>query len=142
MNKLLAENLYKALKQVKRTKIHPLPVLNHAKLEFSNGELTITTTDLDEPITVKCPCILNEEWSTCVLMVHKCDVVIGYYAGYGTAKTANHKLYPFLDYIKVMAEDKAVLGFEFIENTETMIITSGRSRTEFKCLDALEFPSR
>lgn len=134
-NKLLAENLYKALKEVKCTKVHSMPVLNHAKLDFSNGELTITTTDLENTITVKCTCRLNEEWSTCVPMV---NIYKELYPNKSVKKS--YKYYPFIDYIKVMAEDKAVLDFIFNPNVQILTIKSGRSTTEFKCLDAMEFP--
>jgi DNA polymerase III sliding clamp (beta) subunit (PCNA family) len=135
-NKILAENLFKSLKEVKRTKIHSLPVLNYALLDFSNGELHITTTDLEDTITVKCPCRLDEEFSTCVLMVHKVNDL---YPN-GRIK-ASYKYYPFLDYIKVMAEDNAVLEFTFNPDVQILAIKSGRSTTEFKCLDAMEFPT-
>jgi DNA polymerase III sliding clamp (beta) subunit (PCNA family) len=140
MNTVLAENLYKSLKEVKRTTIHSLPVLNHAKLEFSNGELLVTTTDLEKPITAKCAARVESEWSTCVPMVHKCEVITGYTCGRGEI-TAKHKLYPFLDYIKVMAEYKEVLELEFLPDIQILVIHCGKSRSEFKCIDAMEFPA-
>ena len=43
---------------------------------------------------------------------------------------------------KVLAEGfDDVLEFEFLENTQTLVIRHGTSRTEFKCLDAMEFPA-
>ena len=142
MNVVLAENLYQALKQVKRTNIHALPVLNHVKMEFTNGELYLTTTNLDKPLQSKCACRINEEWSTCVLMVHKIEEVIGYMAGYGVPIYAKHKAYPFFDFVKLHAEYKDVLLMEFIPETQMLIISvqGERSKSEFKCLDAMEFP--
>lgn len=141
MNKVLAVNLYKALKNVKRTKISSLPVLNHAKMQFTNGELIVTTTDLENPVQEKVSCILNEEWSTCVLMVHKVET--GHDEnGYTHKIGKTYKYYPFLDFVKLHAEYQDVLEFTF--NPEVQIMTvrvqGERNTTEFKCMDALEFP--
>jgi hypothetical protein len=140
MNTVLAENLYKSLKAVKRTTIHSLPVLNYAKLEFSNGELLVTTTDLEKPITAKCAARVESEWSTCIPMVNK-----------WTDKhwdkfkerwvTESHKYYPFHDFVKVMAEYQEVLELEFLPDVQILVIHCGKSRSEFKCLDAMEFPA-
>lgn len=137
MNRLLSENLYKALKKVKQTKIHKyIPVNNYAKLEFKNGELVITTLNIDtnELSEVKCPCILEEEWSTCVPMQSKIDVS-------NTYRPIWHKVYPFMDFIEVCAEYKDVLEFTF--NPEIQILTikvqGERNKTEFKCIDTIEF---
>jgi hypothetical protein len=139
MNRILSENLYKALKQVKQTKIHKtLHFMNFEKLEFSNGELTITTLDADtfEPSQVKCSCIMEEEWSTCVPMQKKIDVS-------DTRRPVWHKVYPFMDFIKVVAEYKDVLEFTFDPKIQTLKIKiqGERSVTEFKCIDAQEFPA-
>lgn len=137
-NKVLSEKLYKALKEVKITKIHSLPVLNHAKLEFFNGELTITTSDLDNYYTVKVPCIVNREFSTCVPMVHNYEK----YSPYHSRVHHTCKAYPFMDFIRVCAEYKDVLEFEFNPQIQvlTIKVQGERSVTEFKCIDAMEFP--
>lgn len=137
MNRVLAKNLYRALKEVKNTKIVKIPILNHAKLEFVNGELLLTSTDLDTTKYSKCSCILEEEWTTCVPMQSKIDVS-------NTHKPRWNKTYPFMDFIKVCAEYDDVLEFTF--NPEIQVVTikvkGERSITEFKCIDAEEFPQR
>ena len=135
MNRVLATNLYKSLKEVKRTKIHSLPVLNYAKLEFTNGELIITSTDLEKPLQSKCPSIMEEEWSTCVPMQTKIDVS-------NTYRPVYHKVYPFMDFVKVCAEYEDVLELTFNPQIQvlTIKIRGERSITEFKCIDAEEFP--
>ena len=137
MNKVLSENLYKALKEVKQTKISKyVPVYNHAKLEFTNGELLITTINPEtkESSQVRCPCILEEEFSTCVPMQSKIDVS-------NTYRPVWHKVYPFMDFVKVCAEYKDVLEFTFNPQIQTLTIKvqGERSYTEFKCIDAQEF---
>jgi DNA polymerase III sliding clamp (beta) subunit (PCNA family) len=145
MNRVLAENLYKALKEVKRTKTHTLPILNHAKLEFTNGELIITSTDLEKSLQSKCPSIMEEEWTTCVPMVHEVETQHDKNgnARYYYDKGHIFKYYPFLDFVKVCAEYKDVLEFTFNPQTQTVTIKiqGERSNTEFKCMDAQEFPA-
>lgn len=133
-NRILAVNLYNALKEVKYTKMHSLPILNHVLLDFSNGELHLTTTDLETKKESTAPCRMNEEFKVCINMITKCDVS-------NTYKPHWKKFYPFLDYIKLLAEWEEVLDFEYQENICTLVITHGRTRTEFKCMDAREFPS-
>lgn len=135
MNKVLAVNLYKALKKVKKTKMSTLPILNHAKMEFSKGELTVTTTDLENPVQEKVSCILNEEWVTCVNMITRCDTS-------NTYKSHWQKFYPFLDFVKLHAEYNDVLEFTFNPGIQMMYvkIQGERSQAEFKCMDAQEFP--
>lgn len=125
MNRVLAENLYAALKQVKRTSIHSLPVLNYIRLRFFYGELHLTTTDLENFLTAKCACQLNEEWATCVPMVHR---------------VTRRTFYPFIDYIKVMMGCADVLDLSFDPSIQILTVSAGTSRAEFKCLDAQEFP--
>lgn len=139
-NKVLAENLYKALKQVKRTKLYALPVLNHVRLAFVNGEIELTTTDLDTVSKSKCASIMNEEWSTCVPLMLRANTHHDEH-GNQTRKEHKYKYYPFLDYVKVHAEYQDVLEMEFNPDLQILTITCGRSKTEFKCLDAQEFPS-
>jgi len=137
MNKTLSENLYEGLKKVKITKVNKyLPVLNYAKLEFSNGELTITTTDLENSYIAKVPCIMNDEFSTCVPMQTRIDVS-------KTRCPVYHKIYPFMDFIEVCAEYRDVLEFTFDPKIQilTIKVQGERSITEFKCIDAEEFPA-
>ena len=142
MNKVLAVNLHKALKQVKITEVSESPILNHAKFEFSNGRLKITTTDLQEVYTAECSCILNEEWATCVPMVHKCKT--GHDSKGNTSyRSHTFKYYPFLDFVGICAEYKDVLEFTFDPTMQIMTVKvqGERSTTTFKCLDIQEFPA-
>lgn len=136
MNKILAVNLYKSLKEVKRTKMSTLPILNHIKMQFTNGELVITSTDLETSSQAKCPAIMNEEWETCVNMIVKCDTS-------NTIVAHWHKFYPFLDFVKLHAEYEDVLEFTFNPDIQMMYIKiqGERSQAEFKCMDAMEFPA-
>lgn len=142
MNKVLAVNLYKTLKEVKRTKMSSLPILNHAKMQFTNGELIVTSTDLETALQAKCPAIMNEEWETCVNMVHKIET--GHDENGYTHKIGNtYKYYPFLDFVKLHAEYQDVLELTFNPEIQMMTIKvqGERSTSEFKCMDALEFPA-
>lgn len=140
--RVLTENLYKAVKAVKRTELSSLPVLNHAWLRTENGYLVISTHDLETPLTVHCAARVNEDFSTCVLMVHKKEVVTGYKISFGTTieMTGKHKFYPFFDYLKVMAKQEPVLDLFFDPSVQLLTIKAGTSTTVFKCLDAQEFP--
>lgn len=131
--RVLTENLYKAVKAVKRTELSSLPVLNYAWLRTENGNLSISTHDLEKPITERCAARVNKDFSTCILMVHKCEV-------WDNGKDRKLKFYPFLDYLKVMAEQEAVLDLFFDPALQILTIKAGTSKTEFKCLDAQEFP--
>lgn len=127
MNRVLATDLYKALKKVKITKISASPILNHARIEFINGELLLTSTDLENTFESKCACILEEEWATCVPM---------------QGKKNNYKVYPFLDFIKVCAGYNDLLAFTFDPKIQviTIKVVGERSITTFKCMDSVEFP--
>lgn len=141
MNRVLATNLYKALKEIKQTQIHKtLPVLNYAKLEFTDGELVITSTNLEEFKVSKCPAIMNDEWSTCVLMVN--NYTWWEPRLYSWSKEHHCKGYPFLEFVKLHAEYEDVLELTFNPNIQilTVKVQGERSVTEFKCLDAQEFP--
>lgn len=135
MNKVLAGNLYKALKKVKITTISKTPVLNHARLDFADGELLITSTNLEKTFQEKVSCILEEEWSTCVNMVNRVDVS-------DTRVPRWYKFYPFIDFAKVHAEYKDVLLFSFDEKVQIMTVQvrGEKSKFEFKCIDVAEFP--
>jgi hypothetical protein len=137
--RVLTENLYKAVKAVKRTELSSLPALNHAWLRTENGNLAISTHDLETPITAHCAARVNENFSTCVLMVHKMEVVTGYVYGGGEI-VGKRKLYPLLDYLKVMAEQEPVLDLFFDPSLQLLTIKAGTSTTVFRCLDAQEFP--
>ena len=137
MNTVLAENLYQAIKSVKQTEFSSLPVLNHVKIEFKEGWLHVTKTDLENTLQAKCAARVEQEFSTCVPMIVK----VSYYdTSKKSAPKVTRKYYPFLDYLRVMAEYKEVLEIEFIENIQTLVIYCGKSKTEFRCIDSSEFP--
>jgi len=135
MNTVLSVDLYNALKKVKITKISKIPVLNHVHLEFINGELLLTSTDLENTKKSKCPCCIEEEWSTCLPMQSKIDVSTTY-------KPVWHKVYTFMDFVEVCAEYKDILEFTFEPKIQTVTIKvrGERNTSTFKCIDSLEFP--
>ena len=139
MNKVLAVNLHKAFKQVKITQVSDSPILNHAKFEFSNGWLVITTADLQKSYQTQCPCILDEEWATGVLMVHEITACFGV----NNRKKSTRKFYPFFDFISLAAQYEDVLEFTFDPALQIMKVKvqGERSTTTFKCLDIQEFPA-
>jgi len=137
MIQILAENLYKAVKAVKITEVSHLPVLNHARLKIdeSTGYLTVTTTDLERPQTEKVSCRWDAPFETCVPMVHKCETNPN-----GCGETTTRKFYPFLDWLKVMAEYKEVLTMTLDEKTQITTVKAGNTRATFKCMDAGDYP--
>jgi hypothetical protein len=144
-----ATDLYKAANQVKRTEFwKTLPVLNHALLQLTDEGLKITTyaflpADKGSEKTKKDVKTSDpvrywgngERWSTCVPMVNSVTNDLGYH------RKSTHKYHPFIDWLKVAAEYKDTLELEFVEQIQTLRIKSGKTITEFKCLDAQEFPS-
>ncbi len=140
MNRVLSDKLYKSLKDVKISKPHKLPVLNYAKLEFLNGELIITTTDLEEIFISRVPCIVEEEFSTCVPMLIE---VTGKWSYNCNSRKSTRKFYPFIGFVKVCAEYKDVLEFSFNAGTQilTIKVQGERSVTEFKCIHTDKFPA-
>ena len=136
-----AKDLYNAAKNVKQTEIQPLPILNHARLSLTDDGLKITTARLtDEGIKSKTDGAHfwgnGERWETCVPMVHMVECTPNGYRG----ATSKRKFYPFLDWLRVMAEFKETLEMEFNPSVQILTIRAGGSRTEFKCIDAQEFP--
>ena len=79
---------------------------------------------------------MEEEWSTYVPMQSEIDVS-------NTYRPVWHKVYPFMDFVEVCAEYEDVLELTF--NPQIQILTikvqGERSITEFKCIDAQEFPT-
>lgn len=139
MIKILASELYKAVKAVKRTDYSHMPVLNYALLKITDdGYLTVTTTNLEKPLTAKASCIWDEPLETCAPMILKKKNKVGYNR---SAKETLHTYYPFMDWLKVMAEYKELLVIEHDKRTENLTIKAGSSRTTFKCIDAQEFPA-
>jgi DNA polymerase III sliding clamp (beta) subunit (PCNA family) len=133
--KIQATELYKAVKAVKRTEFSPtLLILNHARIRLTDEGMKITTTDLEKSLTETVHFWGNgDRWETCVPMINKTKS-----GDYRHEKI--HKFYPFLDWLKVAAEYKETLELEFVENIQLLKIKAGASRTEFKCIDAQEFP--
>lgn len=129
-----ATDLYKAVKAVKRTEYSRLPVLNHARIRLTDEGMKITTTDLEKPLTETVHFWGNgERWETCVPMINR--IKSGPYRD-----ERIHKYYPFADSLKVAAEYRETLELEFIEKIQLLRIKAGTSITEFKCIDAQEFP--
>jgi hypothetical protein len=136
MNRVRAKNLLNALKEVKITKISKTPILNHARLQFEDGYLVMTSTDMGEVYQAKCPAIMDEEWATCVPMQNKIDISPTY-------RPQWKKVYPFMDFVAVCAEYDDVLELTFEPTIQilTIKVQGERSTSEFKCLHVREFPS-
>lgn len=140
MIQILASELYKAVKAVKTSNYSSLPVLNHARMRIDDesGYLTVTTTDLETPRTAKASCRWDDVLDVCVPMIVKTKNKVGYNRN---AKVTTHTYYPFVDWLKVMAEYKELLTIELDQKTMTLKASTKNSRTYFKCMDAQEFPA-
>lgn len=141
MIQISARELYEAAKNVKQTEIQPLPILNHARIRLTDDGLKITTARLtDDGLKAETDGAHfwgnGERWETCVPMVHKVETTPH---GYRGAKQVR-KLYPFLDWLKVMAEYRETLEIDFDPKVQIITIRAGASRTQFKCINAMEFP--
>jgi hypothetical protein len=136
---VLAENLYKAAKEVKVTTSGQFPVLNYARLSAENGAVILTTAQLtNDGFKAKratCSARVNEEFSTCFPMYNK---VTWDERGQKRQVTTH----PFLDWLRVMAEYKEVLTLALDPVCQIVTVTTrdGKSTTAWKCLDAQEFP--
>lgn len=129
MIRTLAVNLHKAARAVylpagKRGRT--IPILAAVRLRFVNGEIELSSYDLDKgaTITETAPAVWDgETWETCIPMK------------------------PLRDWLAVVAKYKEVLTLQFdpsvqvIQFTTDPRVTGTRSKTEFKCLDAREFPA-
>jgi hypothetical protein len=131
--KILANDLYKALKSVKITDYNKyLPVLNHVFFCVEDGCVHLFTTNLEDVRYARTGCISgNENWSTCVLMVSK-------YMNWKSQKNTFLKGYPLLDFIKICEDD--LLEFNFEPETQLLKITGKNYHTVFKCIVGEEFP--
>lgn len=124
---ILSTTAYNAARKVKqaRKQTYGLPVLDCIHLYHHEGRFGMTTTNLDKPLTEYIPCLWHgETWETCV------------------------PARPFIDWLKATQpnkEDKAYhrserMELDFCPITQTLKITAGNTRAEFKCIDAQEFP--
>jgi len=135
-NAVLAENLFAAVKEVKITKKSSFPILNHARMTVRDNEITLTTTDLENVRIGKCRARTEEPFETCVPMYLHTQCFI---QGKGYKPITTH---PFFDWCKVMNQcGYNILALNFDPRTQILTITTSNSRTEFKCLDAQEFPA-
>lgn len=131
MTRTLATNLYQAAKltYIPASKMNKeakqLPIMHHARLRVKNGVVEITTIDTTgetwELVTETAPARTDEEFETLVPMR------------------------PLRDWLGVTAKYKSVLVLSLDTRTQTLTVKEeselAPSRTEFKCIDALEFPS-
>ena len=128
MTTVLCTNLFEAARKVKRTlpkNLKSLPVLSCIHLYHHDGNLGLTTTDLEKPLTEYVPARIDgDEWETCVGMK------------------------PFLDWLRVtVVSSKEIrqgvsdqINLTLDASTQILKIKAGNTRAEFKCIDALEFP--
>lgn len=132
------KDLYSAVKAVKRTEIHTLPAVNHVLIRVTATGLRVATTDLNN---FKVKDILfwgrGERWETCAPMVHKKESFNqdSAHVNIGVMR----KFYPFIDYLRVMAEEEFIF-LQFDPSLQLLTISTETSKATFKCLDAKEFP--
>jgi len=144
-NAVYAPALFEALKPITgiQKKKSSLPVLNHCLLEFGES-LKFYCTNLEDNYSSEI--IYNskgDKFSTCVPTFWHGEVIKGYASG-GHAIYGEKTLRPFLDYIKLLAQNKEWFIVEFDSKTQTLKVLSGaklESRAQFKCMDAQEFPA-
>lgn len=138
MIEISAKQLYEAFRAVKHTEWSTLPALNYALITLTDDGLTCTTCTLannekgkdikkSDPVRYYAN---GERWQTCVPLITKTQ-----------DRARNwHKFYPFLDWLRVMAEYRETLTIAFDPAVQILTVRAGSSTTEFKCLDACEFP--
>lgn len=133
MTTVLVSNIYKAVsKSVKKSDkgYKHLPIAHTLKISHHDGHLLITPFVMDpheramatQPVSARWN---GEEWSACV------------------------PARPFVDWLRasqLTKEEKAQHTSEQIEldldpSTQILKIKAGNTRTEFKCIDAQEFPA-
>lgn len=134
-----AADIYTALKELKdifRAGNGSLPVLEFVLLEIRGKKGVLRATNLDEYRVSEFPLIFggDEDWATCVPM----KTVV--FEKKGRKVVSRRTYYPFLDLMSVLAKYKEVVRMEFDEGCQLVSITVGRSKSTFKCLDAVEFP--
>jgi hypothetical protein len=134
MLSIRAEDLYKAVKKIKRTVPAPLPILNHALIQVSPGAVSVHTSELTDDgiktVSESTEAITGESWETCIPMI----VIVKERSG------SKHKYYPFYDWLRVMAEYKEQINIRFEPAIQTVFISGENSKTMFRCMDAHEFP--
>ena len=144
------KDLLKALNSVKKvqTKYNKyLPVLNHILLEFKDGTLTITTTNLVDTKIETVPYFhTGFEFSTCVPGYNQWTKPILIWEMVDdelkqVRKSKTTKVRPFIDMIKIISEYEKWVFFSFDEKMQEIIIYNDNSKTSMKCIDAQEFPS-
>jgi len=136
-----AKELYAAVKKVRRIKFRSLPILNYARIALTKDGMKITTTDIEDPTTTVIDYSYSgrlQRWATCVPMSIQ---VTGCWGPHRSSKESTREFHPFLDWLKVAAAYKETLYLDFDSKKEILIVTVGtNSRTEFKCVNADEFP--
>jgi len=144
------KDLLKALNSVKKiqTKYSKYsPVLNHILLEFKDGTLTITATNLVDIKIETVPYFhTGFEFSTCVPAYNQWTKPILIWEMVDdelkqVRKSKTTKVRPFIDMIKIISEYEKWVFFSFDEKMQEIIIYNDNSKTSMKCIDAQEFPS-
>ena len=128
MTTVLCTNLYKSLSKVKpKVKNKWLPITSTAHLYIKNGALCVTTFGLDgdgwKAQNATIPARYEKDIDTCV------------------------PFKPFIDWLRVTQDPKNKennydqIHLDFDPRCQILKVKAGNTRTEFKCIDAQEFPS-
>lgn len=125
---VLATNAYKAAKKIKPRKDKYTPILNTILLSESEGRLSLTALDdAREPVTEYIPARIEQGFSTCI------------------------PAHAFIDWLRVTQikpsqramgrgdSDQIIMTLDAMR--QTLKITAGPTRAEFKCIDAQEWPA-
>ena len=134
-----AKEMFKAVQKVKREKMGKLPIFNYARIALTKDGMQITTSDGGKTKSVFLDYSYSgrlKRWATCVPMITRHEVE----NDDKSRRSGWHHSRPFPDFLKVMAQYNDTLYLDFDPGREILIVTAGNSRTEFKCMNAKEFP--
>ncbi len=138
--KVNAKELYKAIKAVKFSTYHKTtPTYNYMKIELTDAGIVISTPGPEECKTAE-PVHFwgnGERWTTCAPMITKAAVYNS--RGIDTGRTKN--VNPFMDYVKIHADDNETINLTLDPKTQNLTAQVGRSTSIFKCIDAQEWPA-
>lgn len=123
---VLADNAYKAAKDLKAAKKTRLPILACIHLDFFEGRLRLATTDLEKfYVSYAGGKWEGEDWETCVPAKPFIDWL-------RVTRANNGKRPPFRD-------DRIHLDLD--EPTQILTVKAGNTTARFKCIDGSEFPT-
>ena len=121
----LADNVYKASKEMKAARKTHLPILACIHIDFIEGRLRLATTDLEKFYVAYSGCKWEgETWETCVPARPFIDWL-------RVTRANNGKRAPFRD-------DRIMLDLD--QPSQILTVRAGNTTARFKCIDGREFP--